>query len=68
MRTLLPIAVAGVVLAAGCASTPAPNAEMAVSVAAVAHATATGPDARQTLVRFARRWQHNTHLKTSIAW
>ena len=55
MKLPFPIAFAGVLLAAGCASTPAPNADMAVSVAAVAHATAAGaPELAPQEMRLAR--------------
>ena len=45
MRYPFLITAASALLAAGCASTPAPDADLAVSVAAVAHATAAGAPA-----------------------
>jgi hypothetical protein len=55
MKTFFPIAAIGVLLAAGCASTPAPNADMAVSVAALTHATAAGaPELAPLEMRMAR--------------
>jgi hypothetical protein len=57
MRTpsLIITACASLLLAAGCASTPPPNADMAVTIAAVAHAAAAGaPELAPLEMRMAR--------------
>ena len=55
MRNSFVITAASALLAVGCASTPAPNAELAVSIAAVAHATAAGaPELAPLELRMAR--------------
>ena len=55
MRTPFLITAACALLAAGCASTPVPNAELAVSIAALSHATAAGaPELAPLEMRMAR--------------